>query len=72
MFTLIDASSGNGKFLAVVFALLFGSISCALTGYGVNQSRKIGGWSIWFVIAAWPFGLACSWFLLHGVFDWAL
>ena len=36
-------SNPVSKFFAAVLSLLLGSISCALTGYGVNQSRKIGG-----------------------------
>ena len=60
------------KFFAAILALFFGSISVALLHYGVYQSRKIGGWAFCFVAASWPFCLVCSWFLLHGVFGWAL
>ncbi len=60
------------KFSAVLMALMFLAVSTGLSGYGVYMGRQIGGWAVWFVIAAWPNFLAASWLFLSGVLGWNL
>jgi hypothetical protein len=54
------------KFLSTILALLFFTVGCALTFYGVNKSREIGGWAAWIVFAGFLFIIAASIFLLSG------
>ena len=52
------------KYLAVIFASFFFAVAATLIFYSANQSRKIGGEAIFFVVAAFPFLAVASYFIV--------
>ena len=60
------------KPLSAILALIFISSGAALCRYGVDQSREIGGWAVWFIVGGGICFAFSSYVFFSGVLGWAL
>jgi hypothetical protein len=58
------------KLLSAILALFFFPVGAAFALYGVNESRKIGGWAAFLVFLELPFFAVALWVFFEGVLGW--